>query len=134
NSPACVPSRAILMTGLMSVRNGAEANHSQLKSGSRTLPRDLNELGYTSLHVGKSHFQPRENYRDMEEVPSTVREPERDLDPSSVERWLSKRTGKGPVCLVVCSFRPHVVWPEPDGYDPATVDLPPTFVDTPATR
>jgi len=61
NSPACVPSRAILMTGLMSVRNGAEANHSQLKSGSRTLPRDLNELGYTSLHVGKSHHQRREN-------------------------------------------------------------------------
>lgn len=136
-SPSCVPSRAVLMSGLMPARNGAEANHSQQKAGTPTLPRLLAQRGYRVAHFGKSHFLPAANYREMEFIPSEIRRGplNNDLDPSALDRWLADRPDtKSPVCLVVGCHSPHVYWPEINGYDPARVDLPPTFVDTPETR
>src|SRR5687767_11553237 len=69
-SPTCVPSRANIMSGMYSARNGAERNHSGLAEGIRTLPTFLKELGYTIAHFGKSHFQPATNYPDMQFIPS----------------------------------------------------------------
>ena len=45
-SPACAPSRAALMTGLMPARNGAEANHTQPRAGLKTFPAHLQKCGY----------------------------------------------------------------------------------------
>jgi N-sulfoglucosamine sulfohydrolase len=139
-SPTCVPSRAILMSGLMPARNGALPNHSGLSAGIRTLPTYLKLAGYRVAHFGKSHFQPKENYPDLEWVPSEIRRGPltSDLDTSAVEEWLKHRAASGannqPVCLFVNSHSPHVYWAPNDGYDPAKVELPPTFVDTPETR
>jgi uncharacterized sulfatase len=71
-SPTCVPSRAIIMSGLMPARNGALPNHSGLSAGIRTLPTYLKQTGYRVAHFGKSHFQPKENYPDFEWVPSAL--------------------------------------------------------------
>lgn len=135
----CIPSRAILASGLCSHRNGATANGKQMNAGIRTLPSYLSELGYRVAHFGKSHFLPRENYRDWEWAPSEIkgaRPLENDLDTAAFDRWLAgpAREGGRPLCLIVCSHSPHVYWPENDGFDPARVELPPTFADTPETR
>lgn len=139
-SPTCVPSRAVLMSGMYPARNGAMPNHSGLTPGVPTMPTYLKELGYEVFHFGKSHFQPAGNYPDWTRVPSEIQRGglTSDLDPAAVERWLVERTTAGgegkPVCLVVCCHSPHVYWKQNEGYDPAAVSLPPTFVDTPETR
>jgi arylsulfatase A-like enzyme len=134
-SPACVPSRAVIMSGLMPTRNVAEANHSGQKQGLKTMPTYLKECGYRVTHFGKTHFQPPANYKDMEFVKSEIiRGPlMNDLDPGVLERWLPD-AGAGPVALFVNSHSPHVNWEPNEGYDPGQVELPPTFVDTPETR
>ncbi|HET8550237.1 MAG TPA: sulfatase [Bryobacteraceae bacterium] len=139
-SPTCVPSRAIIMSGLMPARNGALPNHSGLTPGIRTLPTYLKQADYRVAHFGKSHYQPKENYPDLEWVPSEIRRGplNSDLDTPAVEDWLKRRdassTRAQPVCMFVNSHSPHVYWAPNEGYDPARVELPPTFVDTPETR
>jgi Sulfatase len=44
-SPACVPSRAAMLTGLMHARDGAEANHSFKRDDVASLPALLRKLG-----------------------------------------------------------------------------------------
>jgi N-sulfoglucosamine sulfohydrolase len=138
-SPTCVPSRSILMSGLLPARNGALPNHSGLTPGIRTLPTFLAASGYDVFHFGKSHFQPASNFRDWTPVPSEINGGplNADLDTAAVEKWLAQRTaartGK-PLCLVICSHSPHVYWRANAGYDPRLVELPPTWVDTPETR
>lgn len=136
-SPTCVPSRAVLMSGLHSARNGAEANHTQMRASVKTLPTYLKDLGYRTAHFGKSHFQPLSSYPDMEFVPSEIKGAgplNNDLDPAALEHWLAARQGRDPLCLIVGCHSPHVYWTDNQGYDPAQVELPPTFVDTPETR
>lgn len=138
-SPTCVPSRSVMMSGLMPARNGALPNHSGLAPGVRTLPSFLKNLGYEVVHFGKSHFQPAASYPGWTHIPSEIKGGplNADLDTAAVEQWLAHRAGDGarkPVCMVVCSHSPHVYWRENTGYDPRTLSLPPTFVDTPETR
>ena len=122
-SPTCVPSRAILASGLMSVRNGVEANHTQMRPDVRTLPSYLAPLDYRVAHFGKSHFQPAANYKEWESVPSEIRRKGlwSDLDTAAVDRWLQMRDerDKRPLCLVVGCHSPHVYWEPASGYDPA---------------
>lgn len=135
-SPTCVPSRSILMSGMLPARNGALPNHSGLSAGVKTMPSYLKELGYETVHFGKSHFQPAANFKDWIDVPSETKGGplNSDLDTTAVEKWLAGRRSSAPLCAVICSHSPHVYWRENQGYDPAHVYLPPTFVDTPETR
>lgn len=136
-SPTCVPSRSIISTGLMPARNGAERNHSGVGPGIRTLPTYLKEAGYRVAHFGKSHFQPKESFPDWEWVPSETKggRLNNDLDTAALGTWLEARKDTDtPVFLMVCSHSPHVYWRGNQGYNPAEVELPPTFVDTPETR
>jgi N-sulfoglucosamine sulfohydrolase len=135
----CIPSRAILASGLCSHRNGAIANGREMTAGIKTLPSYLREAGYRVAHFGKSHFVPRDNYKDWEWVKSEIRGEgplNNDLDTAAFDNWLASRdpADKRPLCLIVCSHSPHVYWEPNQGYDPAQVELPPTFVDTPETR
>ncbi len=135
----CIPSRAILSSGMCSHRNGAIANGRPMNSGVKTLPSYLSALGYRVAHFGKSHFGPPENFRDWEWVLSEIKGGplQADLDTAAVDRWLNAPDPSGkqrPVCMIVCSHSPHVVWDPNQGYDPARVELPPTMIDTPETR
>ena len=48
--------------------------------------------------------------------------------------WLEARKSSKPLCLLVGTNWPHVPWPEQTSYDPNSMDLPATHVDTPETR
>lgn len=134
----CIPSRAILGSGLDSHRNGAIANGRQMRDGIRTLPSYLGELGYDVAHFGKSHFLPPSNYTGWEAVASEIKGSGpllNDLDTAAVDSWLARR-GKGakPVCMIVCCHSPHVTWEENSGYDSERLTVPPSLIDTRETR
>jgi arylsulfatase A-like enzyme len=127
-SPACAPSRAALLTGLMPARNGAEANHSRPRAELKKLPAYLKELGYQTAAFGKvAHYKHGALYGfDMVD--------EGRHGAPAVAEFLAKRDEKRPLCLFVGTHDPHVPWPDNNGYDPATIDPPSTHVDTPQTR
>ena len=134
-SPTCVPSRAILLTGLYSARNGAEPNHSTIRADVQTLPDYFHDLGYDTVSCGKSHFNPRKKY-PFEYIKSSIRKGplNTDLDTAAVQKFLKDRKSERPLFMIVGSHSPHVYWPDNEGYTPDNVELPPTFVDTPETR
>ena len=128
-TPACAPSRASLLTGLMPARNGAEDNHTFPKAGTRSLVSDLKAAGYTTAAIGKiAHGQPRSFDFDFVQ-PNTGHDPR-----PAVTEYLAKRDKTKPLVLFVGTSDPHVPWPEPQGFKPKDVDLTPHLLDTPMTR
>lgn len=129
-SPACAPSRAALLTGLMPARNGAEANHTYPRSDIKKLPAYLQELGYEVAAFGKVAHGNAEKYgfdhidraRSVGDLKKTVLS------------YLKQRKSNKPLCLFVGTSNPHVPWPEETTFKPEELVLPPTHVDTPDTR
>jgi uncharacterized sulfatase len=131
-SPSCAPSRAALLTGLAPMRNGAMLNHSRPRPEIKKWPAYFHDLGYEVAAIGKvahyaqvkeygfghaSHF----NYHQDDCVEAAV-------------KWLEQRRSAKPLCLLVGTNWPHVPWPKETAYGPAALTLPPTLVETPATR
>ncbi len=129
-SPACAPSRAALLTGLMPARNGAESNH--------TYPHApyypgfiglFQKMGYEVVSFGKiSHgrleHKQRWNWDHLE----------RHYDAETVRAFLESRDPAQPLLLMVGTPDPHVPWTEDiSGVGEALV-LPPFLVDTEETR
>ena len=112
----CAPTRQQLYTGMFPVRNGAMSNHSEVEAGTKSLVQHLGELGYAVFLRGKTHFGPKASF-PFERVKG---------------KWLPKTTK--PFCLVEASSKPHNPWPEAEGYDPATLTLPPYLIDNEETR
>lgn len=130
-SPACAPSRAALLTGLMPARNGAEENHTYPRDGIQRLPKILNQLGYETAAFGKvAHNKSAKDYgfetinlkKDIPEVRSAV------------ESFLTNRRDSRPLALFVGVSNPHVPWPSESSVDPQTMKLPAKLLDTPRTR
>ena len=141
-SPTCVPSRAVLYTGLMPFRNGAHPNHSQCREGVKSLAHYFQQLGYATAQAGKRHFNPASVFPFEIIKGSEVPEPgfeskpalRVDLNTAPVDQWLAS-AGKGkPFFLIVADHSPHVVWPDKAEYQPEDVEIPPNHVDTPETR
>ncbi|MFY9150377.1 MAG: sulfatase [Prolixibacteraceae bacterium] len=128
-SPACAPSRAALLTGLMPARNGAEVNHSYPKQGTVVLTSILQEQGYDVLGFGKIAHD-RMNKECGFDFYS---EPRVNLY-NNVSEYFRNNNPSQPVCLLVGDRRPHVPWTSKSIYDPATLKLPPYFIDTKETR
>ena len=117
-----------MLTGLMPARNGAEANHTFKRDDVASLPDVLRRLGYQTVAFGKvAHNNPDTAHHGFDVV-----NPQHTA--AFVEKFLRGRDPSRPLCLFVGSSEPHVPWPDLEGYEPARVKLPPTFVDTPATR
>lgn len=126
-SPSCAPSRAAMLTGLMPARNGAEANHSAPRADVVTLPAVLRRLGVVVAAFGKvAHYRmaDRFGFDHADERHAT----------EVVAQFLKTHDRKKPLCLFVGTHKPHVPWPDNDGYDPAKLTLTPYQVDTPETR
>jgi len=134
-SPSCAPNRASLLTGLHIARHGAINNHDQPRSDVKKWPAYFRELGYEVVAFGKvAHYKQtihygfdsfnHDGYHDQAWTSAAV-------------QFLRTRSRDNtrPLCLIVGTNWPHVPWPvQPEGYDPDTLRLPPTLVDTPATR
>ena len=128
-SPACAPSRAALLTGLMPARNGTEANHTYPREGTSYLTTSLKSMGYEIAAFGKvahGNYKPEYGF-DFFSRPRVG-------FAANVKRYFQQRTSERPVCLMVGDRRPHVPWTKDSIYDPSKVGLPPYFIDTPETR
>ncbi|MBI1353050.1 MAG: sulfatase-like hydrolase/transferase [Acidobacteria bacterium] len=134
-SPSCAPSRAILLTGLMSARNGVEANHTAPREGLKVLPQTMDALGYDVALFGKVAHGKDPRW-DPYVHDAVIRHGPLDLDlqPEKVVEYLEGRSKDRPAFLMVGTHSPHVYWPPNNGYDPKEVELPPNFIDTPETR
>jgi N-sulfoglucosamine sulfohydrolase len=132
-SPSCAPSRASLLTGLMPVRSGAEANHSKARPEIKKLPAYLKELGYEVVSFGKvSHYRHTGDYGFDHFAHDTFHE--NVAIPNGI-RWLRERKSDKPLCIFFGTNWPHVPWPDAgSGYDPEKLTVPASHVDTPRTR
>ena len=127
-SPACAPSRAALLTGMMPARNGAEANHTYKRDDVAPLPAVLQRQGYETAAFGKVAHKTTDAARyGFDKIDGRA-------DAKVVEAFLESRDQTKPLCLFVGTHEPHVPWPDSEGYSPTEVKLPPTFIDTPETR
>ena len=130
-SPSCGPSRTAMLTGLWPARNGAEPNHKPPKPDVLGLPAKLQALGYEIAVIGKIAHNDFAKYYNFDFV---VGPNIGGTNTEEVEKYLANRKSSKPLCLWFGSHFPHVPWVANEGYDPATVKLPPELVDTPETR
>jgi N-sulfoglucosamine sulfohydrolase len=141
-SPTCVPSRAVLYTGLMPFRNGAHPNHSRSRDGVKSLAHYFQQLGYATSQAGKRHFNPPSVFPFEIIKNSEAPEPgfeskpalRLDLNTAPVDRWLAGADKTRPFFLIVADHSPHVVWPDKAEYRVEDIVTPPNHIDTPDTR
>jgi uncharacterized sulfatase len=134
-SPACAPSRAAMLTGLMPARNGAEDNHSYPKPGTRSLILDLKETGYETVAIGKvAHGKSAESFG----FDTVIQAGNGGKDPAAmltaITAHLENRETSRPLCLFIGTSDPHVPWPRNTTFKPNQVSLPPHSIDGPLTR
>jgi len=131
----CSPSRAVLHTGLMPFRNGGHVFGGNVRKGVKTFSHYLRPLGYETALIGKASLHPagafpydvkRENWK-----PGTA---ESEAIPAMVNEFLSARDKTKPLYLEVGTGNPHMPWIENDAYEPAKLELPQHYLDTPETR
>lgn len=131
-SPSCAPSRAALLTGLDPMRNGAVLNHSRPRPEVKKWPAYFQALGYEMAALGKvAHYAQVREY-GFDHVSHFTYHADDCVE--AAVAWLRDRRSTQPLCLFVGTNWPHVPWPRQTEYDPAALTLPPTLVDTPATR
>src|SRR5947208_6378516 len=131
-SPSCAPSRAALLTALDPMRNGAMLNHSRPRADVKKWPAYFKELGYEVVAIGKvAHYAQVTDY-GFDHVSHFTYHADECVN--EAVQWLAGRKSDKPLCLLVGTNWPHVPWPKESPYDPAALALPPTLLDTPATR
>ncbi len=124
----CKPSRAVLLTGLHSHKNGVLTNGESLDTSLLTFPKILQEEGYQTAIVGKWHLGTEPKGFDYYEVLNgqgpyynpTMQTPGGDIDrhgytstviTNSALRWLKRERKKDePFMLVYNHKAPHRNW------------------------
>lgn len=130
-SPACAPSRAALLTGLMPARNGAEANHTYPHSYIPRLVSNMHTAGYEVVAFGKvAHGKDVEDCGFDYHLKVGKRQ---DLT-GAFKKYMSERNSDKPVCAFLGDHRPHVTWVDKSTYSPEDAGLPDYFIDTKETR
>lgn len=132
-SPACAPSRAAILTGLMPNRNGSMFNHQPPRKDVKKWPAYFQELGYEVVAIGKvAHYVQVRDYGFDYTAHDTYHD---DACIDAAVEYLKKRDDPRPLCFCVGTNWPHVPWPQnAEGFDPAALSVPPNHVDTPETR
>jgi uncharacterized sulfatase len=130
-APMCSPTRHNIYTGLYPVKSGAYPNHTFAIAGTRSVVQYLEPLGYRVALSGKRHISPESIFSF--EVSAVKNNP----DMTAIDKLMGECSrDETPFCLFACSNEPHSPWNKGDAsrYDPASLKLPPYFVDTPETR
>lgn len=149
----CAPSRATMLTGKFSHKNGHKDNLTQFDAGQNMYPKYLQAAGYQTSWIGKWHLQTIPQYFDywsvlpgqgayynpdfIEPGDKTVRVEgyATDVITDKALRWLNHdRDDSKPFCLVIGHKCPHRNWLPDTGdlraFDNVKFQLPKTFYDT----
>lgn len=117
NSAICTPNRAVLLSGLYPVKNGAHPNHSGFKPGIRSMPNYMRDLGYRTALVGKDGIKFKNALykwdayieKTNEQVPGAdepQHERHKKTDYSAIETFINEDRSK-PFCLIHAASLPH---------------------------
>ncbi|MFN3168322.1 MAG: sulfatase [Phycisphaeraceae bacterium] len=135
----CAPTRQQLYTGVWPVRNGAYPNHSKVKPDTRSLGHHFADLGYRVAISGKKHYGPAKAF-PFETLAGgkhhdSGKDAKKDLDLDAIRGFIT-RDREVPYVLICATNQPHAPWNRGDAsaFDPAKLELPPFFADTPETR
>ncbi len=136
-APMCSPTRHNIYTGLYPVKSGAWPNHTCVYPGTKSVAHYLKDAGYRVALSGKTHIAPRESFPFeysgdfRNNGPAT-----KPLFPNLKKFITQCRSSDTPFCLFACSNEPHSPYTkgDPSAYPPESLKLPPSWVDTPATR
>ena len=130
----CAPSRSMLYTGLYPVRNGCFINHTEIRSGVKTLPVYLKALGYDVILAGKSHVNPMDQFPWTEWFRPQEQEgmPRPGLPFRQMDSFFEQVDG--PFCMVVASEYPHGPFFDKSSHDPERVKLEPFRAQTTQER
>ncbi|MGN7205578.1 sulfatase family protein [Pedobacter sp. SAFR-022] len=148
----CGPSRAVILTGKYSHKNGFKDNESSVFDGSQdSFIKQLGKNGYQTAWIGKWHLESKPegfNYWQVLPAQGDYYNPDFDMMDGSRKRfdgyvtnvitdvseeWLDKRDAAKPFCLVIGHKATHRIW-LPDTADLGKFDkkkfpLPANFYD-----
>jgi len=151
----CAPSRAVILTGNYSHKNGVTGNRQDFDSSQQTYPKLLQSAGYETAMIGKWHLKSEpvgfdywnilpgqgEYYNpdfiemgEMKQYEGYVT----DITTDHCLNWLKNRSSDKPFCMIFQHKAPHRHWlPGPDHltlYDDVTIPEPDTLFDDYSTR
>ena len=136
-APMCSPTRHNIYTGLYPVRSGAWPNHTCVYPGTRSVAHYLQDVGYRVALSGKTHISPKSSFPFEYSNDFRSNGPETSPLFPNLRKFITQcRSSDTPFCLFACSNEPHSPYTKGDAsaYPPASLKLPPSWVDTPETR
>ncbi|KQM69277.1 sulfatase [Pedobacter sp. Leaf216] len=149
----CGPSRAVILTGKYSHKNGFKDNESSVFNGDQdSFIKQLQSGGYQTAWIGKWHLESKPqgfnfwqilpeqgqyynpDFNMMDGTKRRVNGYVSNVIEDVTEQWLDKRDVSKPFCLVIGHKATHRVW-LPDtadlgSYDKVNFPLPANFYDT----
>jgi formylglycine-generating enzyme required for sulfatase activity len=153
----CGPSRAVILTGKYSHKNGFKDNvHSKFDGSQNTFIKELGKVGYQTAWIGKWHLETKPQGFDfwqvlpgqgqyynpdfimMDSSKKRITGYVTDIIEDLAENWLDNRDTTKPFCLVIGHKATHRNW-LPDTldlgrYDNKVFPLPKNFYDDYANR
>lgn len=153
----CGPSRAVILTGKYSHKNGFKDNENSSFNGAQnTFIKELSSAGYQTAWIGKWHLETQPqgfsfwqilpgqgsyynpDFLMMDGTKKRVEGYVANIVEDEAENWLDKREKDNPFCLVIGHKNTHRTWlPDTSDlgkFDKITFPLPGNFYDTYAGR
>src|SRR5690606_4369721 len=121
----CTPSRSELFSGLYPTSSGVSWNHSNARSGVKSMVQMLEPHGYRTGLAGKTHIQPKEvfPFEYVEGVEGNPVSKTAKFDVKGMEEFMSREYSQ-PFALVVGLVVPHVPWTvgNPENFDQSKLE------------